>query len=169
MILNKIIENASLITMFLCIVYVFLKVLDRLILLFIGFIEDSKYGLMCAKWIYLKKTGKELPVSAEKKFISKEDAENIGKVAQLINALCEEKIQKNKTKFSKLSHPFFLWYGKIFCKGNEGFAICVENGDVAKIRDEEDVESIEIMDNIFFIANAVDMAKKIKEKYNFFV
>ena len=131
---------------------------------FVDIIDASKYCLAFSVYYFKTKKGviakdKELM----KRYITPNDYIVIEKAKDVLNKL-STKVEFVETTYAELKHPFFIWYGKIFCKSDGNDIIDIKDGRIGKISPTEKVKSCVLYDNFEYILQYVDFAKKLEEK-----
>ena len=125
--------------------------------------DNSKYAYLIIKWILAQKK-REMTPEIEKKFINVKDMEAILKMNNFLNTVKSASLEK--CTYKELKHPFFVWHDVVFVRTNGNDVVRVDNGQMGKIRDEEEIEAIVISDSFAKIMCAVEYAIKMQEHFN---
>jgi len=130
--------------------------------LIVDAIDSTKYCLaFCA--YYFKVDKSKIDKEMMKRYINPKDYLVIEKTKEVLKNLTM-KIEFKEMKYSELKHPFFLWYGKIFCKSDGNDVIDIKDGKVGKISPDEKVKSCVLYDNFEFLLKNVEFANILSKK-----
>lgn len=129
-------------------------------------IYESKYAYSFLKWWLTVKKGQTISKSLEKRFLTMQDYAMVFRMQCFINTLSTEHLNIKKMKYIDLKHPIFMWHDRLFCRSNGREVICLEDGRVGVINENEIVKSVIIFDSLVQISEAIDLQMKMVKKFD---
>ena len=157
-------DNLFISTQIIMYVVFILFLLKYSIRFFVDIIDSSKYCLAFSVY-YFRLSKEEISKDKEllKRYINPNDYIVIEKTKEILHKLTD-KVEFVETTYSELKHPFFVWYGKIFCKSDGNEVIDIKDGNVGKISPQEKVKSCVLYDNFEYFLKYVEFAKELEKK-----